>query len=246
MRFIPTTTAKVESLRKQAKALQRNGGGKHAELLDRVARSAGYEHWHHVKLCHRESMGIREDRSLGRTIAQIVQAECEGKIVIIGTGTDTSTSQPFLLFSSGIGDAWLLDPIEDRCCCLVWRRQPQTPHVRDLPKQLEIMWDGNYEFRGEFFEVRTSIPHIGHRAIAGYPVEELREFLLHAQPADKSIEQLFGRDNSLPLTDDVIEQLVRSGWEQDRLVFLARQGAKYSPSRNTIIFPSLTQPDLIA
>lgn len=246
MRFIPTTTAKVESLRKQAKALQRNGGGKHAELLDKVARGAGYEHWHHVKLCHRESMGIREDRSLSRTIEQVIHAENEGKIVIVGTGIDTSTSQPFLLFSSGTGDAWLLDPIEDRCCCLVWQGERQMPHVRDLPKHLEIIWDGSYELRGEFFEVRTDIPHIGHRAIAGYPVEELRKFLLPAQPAEKSIEQLFGNDSSLPLTEDIIEQLVRLGWEPDRLMLLARQGARYSPSRNTLIFPSLVQPDLLA
>ena len=34
MRFIPTTTAKVEALKKQAKRLQRNGGGKHADPVD--------------------------------------------------------------------------------------------------------------------------------------------------------------------------------------------------------------------
>ena len=51
MRFIPTTAEAVESLKKQAKKLQRKSGGKHTEALDRVARGAGYNHWHHVTLC---------------------------------------------------------------------------------------------------------------------------------------------------------------------------------------------------
>ena len=54
MRAIHTPDAIVESLRKKAKKLQRNGAGKHTELLDRVARSAGYDHWHHVTLCNNE------------------------------------------------------------------------------------------------------------------------------------------------------------------------------------------------
>ncbi len=59
MRFIKTTPAQVEALKKQAKCIQRNGGGKHADLLNRVARSAGYDHWHHVCLCLAETEQIR-------------------------------------------------------------------------------------------------------------------------------------------------------------------------------------------
>lgn len=36
--FIETTPAQVEALKKQSKRIQRNGGGKHADLLNRVAR----------------------------------------------------------------------------------------------------------------------------------------------------------------------------------------------------------------
>lgn len=39
-RFIKPTPAQVEALKKRAKHIQRNGGGKHADLLNRVARSA--------------------------------------------------------------------------------------------------------------------------------------------------------------------------------------------------------------
>ena len=48
MRYIPTSDAVVERLRKQAKKVQRSGGGKHTDLLNKVAKAAGYDHWHHV------------------------------------------------------------------------------------------------------------------------------------------------------------------------------------------------------
>lgn len=54
MRAIYTPDAIVESLRKKAKKLQRTSAGKHVDLLDQVARSAGYDHWHHVILCNKE------------------------------------------------------------------------------------------------------------------------------------------------------------------------------------------------
>jgi len=52
MRFIPTSDAQLAQLRKQAKKLQRASGGKHTELLDQVARAAGYDHWHHALQCN--------------------------------------------------------------------------------------------------------------------------------------------------------------------------------------------------
>jgi hypothetical protein len=55
MRFIPTTDEIVARLRKQAKRLQRAHGGKHTDLLTRVAKGAGYDHWHHVIQCQTRS-----------------------------------------------------------------------------------------------------------------------------------------------------------------------------------------------
>lgn len=51
MRYIPTPAAVVTSLKRQAKKLQRRSGGRHTELLDRIAQDAGYQHWHHVAVC---------------------------------------------------------------------------------------------------------------------------------------------------------------------------------------------------
>lgn len=242
MRFIPTTTAKVESLKKQAKRLQRNGGGKHADLLNRVARTAGYEHWHHVTLCLRETEGAADDRTLRSTIEHILTLEERGEAAIVGTGSETSTTQPFLLFSTGLGDAWMLDPIGFRACCLMWRGERQSPTIRDLPERLEILWEGHYELRGAFFEVDLDHPLIGHRAIGGYPVEALREFLLPAQPAEETIAQVFGQENGVPLTPGIIQQLVQEGWQAEQLAAAARQGARYSPARNTVLFPPMQEP----
>lgn len=48
MRYLPTPDEVVERLKKQAKKLQRSGAGKHSDLLNRIAKQAGYDHWHHV------------------------------------------------------------------------------------------------------------------------------------------------------------------------------------------------------
>ncbi|MEY2161488.1 hypothetical protein [Rhodanobacter sp. FW106-PBR-LB-2-11] len=243
MRFIPTTTAKVEALKKQAKRLQRNGGGKHADLLNRVARTAGYEHWHHVTLCLRETEGVASERTLQATIEHILNLERRGEAAIVGTGPDTSRTQPFLVFSTGIGDAWLLDPVEHQACCLMWQGQRQSPTIRDLPGQLQILWEGSYALRGAFFEVDLEHPAIGHRAIAGYPVDALREFLLPAQPAEETIAQVFGQEDAVSITPDIVQRLVHEGWKAEQLSAAIRQGARYSPARNTVLFPPMQGPE---
>ncbi|HPA82514.1 MAG TPA: hypothetical protein PLS95_16965 [Thermoanaerobaculales bacterium] len=243
MRFIPTTTAKVESLKKQAKRIQRNGGGKHADLLNRVARTAGYEHWHHVVLCQRETEGVHEGRSLGATVERILQAERAGEAILIGTDSQTSASQPFLLFSTGIGDAWLLDPIDHRAACLMWRGEPQPPPVRETESDLRIQWTGFFELRGEFFIADVEDGVVGHRAIAGYPVDQLREFLLAGQSADETIRQVIGQDDAVPLTPEIVTRLAGQGWEAGQLAAAARQGARFSPSRNTVLYPPMTEPE---
>jgi hypothetical protein len=237
MRFIPTSTAKVESLKKQAKKLQRNGGGKHAELLDRVARGAGYEHWHHVTLCLRETTQAQESRSLLAEIDEIVKAALSGKGKIVVTGPEASTSQPFVLMSTDDGDAWMLDPEGDRALCLCWHEERQQVAVRDLPTRLEVEWDGTFELSGPFFVLSTSHALVGSRHIRGYPVDELRAVLEDVRSADKRIEGIFLPEDAVELTPDIIEQLTRSGWERAQLEQAARYGARYSPSRNTVLSP---------
>ncbi|OHE89131.1 MAG: hypothetical protein A2213_06725 [Lysobacterales bacterium RIFOXYA1_FULL_68_6] len=240
MRFIPTTTSKVESLKKKAKALQRNGGGKHAQLLDRIARSAGYEHWHHVTLCHRETEDVRNERSLVGTIERVLNAEREGQVCMVGTGSETARTQPFLLFSTGLGDAWLLDPMGDRACCLMWRGERQTPEIRDKPDRLEIAWEGSFALQGPFFEVDLDHPLIGRRAIGGYPIDALREQLARMAPIERVEPEVIDRAGAVPLSPETIAQLVRSGWKRQQLEEAARHGALYSPARDSILFPPVS------
>lgn len=236
MRFVPTTTAKVAALKKQAKRLQRNGGDKHAELLDRVARAANYDHWHHVMRCLHESVNAHAARSLLPEIEAIISAALDGIGKVVVTGPEASNSQPFVLMSTADGDAWMLGPEGDRVMCLAWHGVRQAYAVRDLPTRIEINWDGDFELRGPFFSVRTEHPEVGSRHINGYPLDTLRQLLEDLRSADKRIEGIFGQEDAVALSPDIIAQLVRGGWEEDRLLLAARQGAHYSPSRDTVLF----------
>lgn len=239
MRFIPTSAAKVESLKKQAKRLQRSGGGKHADLLDRVARTAGYEHWHHVVLCLREATEAHQARGLLAEIAAIVDAALAGVAKVVVTGPEASTSQPFVLMSTDDGDAWMLDPEGDRVLCLAWHGERQQVAVRDLPTRIEVEWDGKFDLNGPFFALSTGHPLAGSRHIRGYPVDELRQVLEDVRSADKRIDGIFTSSDAVALTPEIIQQLVRTGWEEDQLLLASRQGARYSPSRNSVLFPSV-------
>lgn len=237
MRFIKTTAAQADALRKKAKALQRNGGGKHTALLDRVAKSAGYDHWHHVKLCLAETEAIKADRQLTKEIERITSAAVAGEGKLILTGPEALASRQFVLFSTEDGDGWLLDPEEDRCLCLVWHGARQEVGVRNLPTRLEIEWDGSFQLRGPFFTVETGHTEIRSRAIGGYPVDALRDALEQARSVDKRIEQIFGAEDGVALTPDIISQLVASGWDLEAVLKQAEQGAFYSPSRNSLLTP---------
>lgn len=237
MRFIKTTPAQVEALKKKAKRLQRNGGGQHAVLLDRVARGAGYDHWHHVKLCLAETEQVTASRRLLPEIEGVVRAALDGTPKIVMTGPEALASRQFVLMSTDDGDAWLMDPEDDRILCLAWHGARQKVVVRDLPTRLEIEWDGRFSLSGPFFSVETDHPDIGTRFIAGYPVDRLRECLESSRSADKRIHEIFGREDAVALTPEVIRQLVGKGWQEERLVEAAGKGAQYSPSRDTVLYP---------
>jgi hypothetical protein len=240
MRFIKTTPAQVEALRKKAKRLQRNGGGQHAILLDRVARGAGYDHWHHVKLCLAEAEQVKGSRQLLHEIEAIVRAALDGAPKIVMTGPEALASRQFVLMATEDGDAWLMDPEDDKAVCLAWHGVRQRVVVRDLPTRIEIEWDGDFELNGPFFAVKTDHPEIGSRYIGGYPMEQLRDCLEAARSADKRIEQIFGRDDAVALTSEVILQLVGQGWQEAPLLEAASQGAQYSPSRNTVLSTAMS------
>ena len=148
----------------QLPSLQRSGAGKHAELLNRVAKQAGYDHWNHVVKCNENAQAVAQVRSIRDECESIIGAELRGEAKGVVT-KDGPACPPFTLFSTGIGDAWLLDPNEHLAMCL--KRQPIT--LRDEPDRIEVEWDGEYELLGDFFRVDTGHPEIGERAGGGTP-----------------------------------------------------------------------------
>ncbi|RCS31579.1 hypothetical protein DEO45_00205 [Rhodanobacter denitrificans] len=177
------------------------------------------------------------------TVEKIVQSELSGHALIVGTDSETSTSQPFMLFASGIGDAWLLDPLGHRAVCLVWRGERQSSTVRETSERLEIQWEGSYELLGEFFSVDLDHPLIGRRTIGGYPVEQLRKLLHSVQPVERTIDQVIEQNDAVELSPEIVAQLTRTGWSAEQLTKAARQGARYSPSRDSVLFPAMVGPE---
>ncbi|WP_398498904.1 hypothetical protein [Variovorax sp.] len=117
----------MDDLKKQARKLQRKGGGKHADLLNRVARSAGYDHWHHVTLCHKETDERAGFGKLNAELDLIIQAARAGETRIVITGPEMITV-PLVLFTSQ-GDAWMLDANEGSAMCLIWRGEAMQRNI---------------------------------------------------------------------------------------------------------------------
>lgn len=241
MRYIPTSAAKVDDLKKQAKKRQRKDGGKHAELLNRVARGAGYDHWHHVTLCLKE---FEERAGFGKLNAEldlVIAAARAGETRIVITGPEKMTV-PLVLFTSQ-GDAWMLDANEGAAMCLIWHGEPLPRNIKDAGRNIEIEWDGSFVLDGDAFAVETGHPQIGRRAIFGYPLHELRQAIDKAQSFDKRVNTIFGQEGAEDLTPELIDLLVAQGWERQTLEDGARDGARYSPGRNSLLYPAFTDSE---
>jgi hypothetical protein len=223
----------VDGLKKQAKKLQRKGGGKHTDLLNRVAKSAGYEHWHHVMLCLQEFEELRGVDALDAECELIVRAAAAGSDEIIVTGPEV-LPVPFVLFASQ-GDAWMLDPEENLVLCLMFRGQEMQREFSDNARQIGIPWDGEFRLDGDAFVVETDHQAVGSRAILGYPLADLRRHLDKAQSVQRRIGALFGQDDAVDLSPDLVERFIAKGWDRKVLDEAVRHGARYSPSRDTLI-----------
>ena len=55
---------------------------------------------------------------------------------------------------------------------------------------------------------------------------------------DPKLRQIFGNEGQEDLTDELITELVTKGFPEADLRDFAKQGAKYSRPRNSIIFPA--------
>ena len=172
MRHIPTTPAAAEALKRKAKKLQRAGGGKHADLLNRVAKGAGYDHWHHVTECLAASTKDEVVDGLLAECRRIVSAAHDRIDKLIVTGPEL-IAQPLILYSCQ-GDAWLLEPSDNFVLCLRFHGEEFPPTIGARSGQVEIAWDGAFALDGQAFFVDTGNPTVGTRTIHGYGLDELR------------------------------------------------------------------------
>ena len=243
MRYIPTPDAIVDRLRKQAKKLQRSGSGKHADLLNRVAKKAGYDHWHHVVQCNAEAKSTKDLLTIRAECESVVAAELRGEAKGVMTGPELEVG-PFVLFSTGIGDAWMLDPEERLAMCLAWQGAPQQIGIRDEPGRMEIQWDGTYELLGDFFRVESELPAIGARAIGGYPLDEVRKLIDRAQSFEAKFDAVIAQTDAVEMTPEVVSQMAKQGWSEAELAKMKEEGFRYSPSRNSLVGPIMSSEDV--
>jgi len=242
MRFIPTFDARVEQLKLEAKKIQRKRGGKHTDLLNRVARGAGYEHWHHVILCNRQTASAQGASALLAECSNIVRAEQAGEIKVVMSGPEIQVG-PFVLFSTGIGDAWLLSPEESIGLCLMWHEQVNEPSIKETARELHIGWDAAYEFAGGFMRLNPFDDRIPAQVVGGYPLDAVRSLIDKALTFERKFSVVIAQDDAINLTDPVIADLVRQGWAEDELRSHAADGFRYSPSRNSLLCPILGSDD---
>lgn len=215
MRYISTSDEVVERLKKQARKLQRNGAGKHTDLLNRVAKQAGYDHWHHVIKCNENDSAVAQIRAIRKACEDVIAFELHGESKVVVT-TDGVACPPFVLFSTGIGDAWLLEPNEHLAMCLAWQGQRQPIGLRDDPDRIEVEWDGRYELLGDFFSVESRHPVIGTRALGGYPLVEVRKLLDQAQSTTAKMAAVIGQVDAVEITAEVVAQMVKKGGRKKR------------------------------
>lgn len=242
MRYIFTSDDTVEQLRKQAKKLQRKLGGKHTELLDKVAKQADYDHWHHVVECNGRGKAAVGLAVLRRECEAIISAELAGQIKIVMTGTEVGAG-PFVLFSTGVGDAWLLDAQDQVAMCLVLHHKRMGLTLSEDPTNLAIGFHGGYELMGDFFHVDSPHEQIGDRAIGGYPLSELRPVLEKVKPVDIRMAETIGQFDTVEMTPEVMRQMAKKGYSEEQLLQMKADGFRYSPSRDSLLTPVFSSDD---
>lgn len=176
MRYIPVTDVFVEKL-KRSKAIQQ------AEALDRVARTYGFNHWGHVTWCLKESASRQsQGTSIKADFIDPTKLSFTSEVeYIIGCALKGSSNlvrlKSCILFSTGDGDAWLLDADDYRSLCLLWHGERQPAKIIEDEKTFYVEYDGVFDINSGSFRVSSDNPKIGQRTIFGYPADDIAELV---------------------------------------------------------------------
>ena len=106
----------------------------------------------------------REQISIRGEIDYIIKraAESNSKLVTLGS---------LLFFSTGTGDAWLLDPEDGLSLCLARDGAPVPVQVLETEQSFSIGWESKFAIDGELFIVTEKNGRV--RSIMGYPTKEI-------------------------------------------------------------------------
>jgi hypothetical protein len=86
----------------------------------------------------------------------------EGRLVTLGS---------LIFFSTGTGDAWMLDPEDGLALCLARDGNKQPFTIIDTPTNFGMEWNANYRIDGDAFIVSDQAGQV--RTIFGYPTREI-------------------------------------------------------------------------
>jgi hypothetical protein len=78
---------------------------------------------------------------------------------------------PLVFFSTGTGDAWMLDPEDHFACELARDGQAQPSAIQETATNFQIDWPATYQIEGDLFVVAERTGRI--RSISGYPLQEI-------------------------------------------------------------------------
>jgi len=96
-----------------------------------------------------------------RYIAELAE-QCEPRVVTLG---------PLVLFSTETGDAWMLDPADDRALCLVRARSPVAVQIDEKRDSVSVDWTHTYRIHAELMTFTAG--EGDERTVWGYPTREI-------------------------------------------------------------------------
>jgi hypothetical protein len=110
------------------------------------------------QIVHREQMSITGEANyiIGRA------RDYDARVVTLG---------PLIFFSTGTGDAWMLDPEDGLALCLAQGGEAQPFTITETATTFSVEWKASYQIDGDMFIVTERPGRI--RAISGYPTSEI-------------------------------------------------------------------------
>jgi hypothetical protein len=107
------------------------------------------------------------------------QALSREQVNIAGEAKYVVTLSPLVLFSTEIGDAWMLDPQDGLALCLALEGEEQPFTIVETPANFSIEWSASYRIDGDKFVVTSQPDRV--QTFFGYPTAEILRAIRRAR-----------------------------------------------------------------